>query len=65
MNMLTNLYIKVQTALRSQKGQGMVEYGLILVFVSIVVIGVLTTMGTDLEKVFTDVSAKLKLRPAS
>jgi pilus assembly protein Flp/PilA len=38
-----------------QRGQGLVEYALILVLVAIVVIGVLTTMGTRIEAAFKDI----------
>jgi pilus assembly protein Flp/PilA len=45
--------------LEAEEGQGMVEYGLILVLVSVVVIGVLTTVGVNLTAVFTAVGAAL------
>ena len=47
---------------KDEEGQGMVEYGLIIVLVSIVVIGVLTAMGGGLNAVFQDVVDEL---PAS
>jgi len=42
-----------------QRGQGLVEYALILVLVAIVVIGVLTTMGTRIQAAFQDIVGKL------
>ena len=42
-----------------QKGQGMVEYALILVLVSIVVIVILLTMGDQIANVFSNVVAAL------
>ena len=42
-----------------QDGQGMVEYALILVLVSVVVILVLTTMGGTIRNVFSNVTAVL------
>lgn len=39
----------------SQKGQGLVEYALILVLVAIVVIGVLSLMGGQINNAFQDV----------
>ncbi|HLZ93907.1 MAG TPA: Flp family type IVb pilin, partial [Candidatus Dormibacteraeota bacterium] len=42
-----------------QEGQGMVEYALILVLVSIVVIVILLTMGNQIKNVFSNVVAAL------
>ena len=47
--------------LKNQKGQGMVEYALILALVAIGVIVALTTMGTQIGQLFTDITAKLTL----
>jgi pilus assembly protein Flp/PilA len=47
------------TVLERQKGQGMVEYALILVLVSIVVIVILLTMGGQIANVFSNVVAAL------
>jgi pilus assembly protein Flp/PilA len=44
---------------RGQRGQGMVEYALILVLVSIVVIVILLTMGNQILNVFSNVVAAL------
>lgn len=46
-------------ASNAQTGQGMVEYALILVLVSIVVIVVLLTMGNQIANVFSNVVAAL------
>jgi pilus assembly protein Flp/PilA len=40
-------------------GQGLVEYGLILVLIAIVVIGVLTELGGQTSEVFSSVSCTL------
>lgn len=45
--------------LAEQRGQGMVEYALILVLVSIVVIVILLTMGNQINNVFSNVVAAL------
>ena len=42
-----------------QSGQGMVEYGLILILVSIVVIVILLTMGQQLVNLFSNVVVTL------
>lgn len=45
--------------LRGQKGQGMVEYGLILGLVAVVVIGALTLMGTQVLGKFNSITGAL------
>jgi len=50
---------KLRGLIRSQKAQGMVEYALILVLVSIVVIVILLTMGHQIRNVFSDVVCAL------
>ena len=42
-----------------EEGQGMVEYGLILALVSVVVIGVLAIIGTEILTVFKTVAEEL------
>jgi pilus assembly protein Flp/PilA len=44
-----------------EKGQGMVEYALILVLVSVVAILALTDLGTAVEGVFTSVTSNLAI----
>jgi pilus assembly protein Flp/PilA len=50
---------KVRGLLSREEGQGMVEYALILVLVSIVVILVLTLMGGQIRNTFQDVTNAL------
>ena len=49
----------VKSALRNEKGQGMVEYGLILSLIAVVVIVTMTTMGTSLDGILTRVNGSL------
>ena len=56
--MLSN-YLRLRGRLAREDGQGLVEYALILVLVAIVVIGVLTTMGTRIQVAFQDIVSKL------
>ena len=46
-----------------EDGQGLVEYALILVLVSIVVIVLLTLLGTQVSQIFNDISEDLSTRP--
>jgi pilus assembly protein Flp/PilA len=41
------------------EGQGLVEYALILVLISVVAIGIMTTVGTQVSGVFTTISGSL------
>ena len=42
-----------------EKGQGLVEYALILVLIAIVVIVILTTLGGQVRTVFSNISSGL------
>ncbi len=42
--------------LSHEEGQGLVEYGLILVFVAIVVIAILTILGPQIANVFSRIT---------
>ena len=56
---MLNLYMKLRSLTTRQEGQGLVEYALILVLVSIVVIVILLTMGNQIKNVFSNVVAAL------
>ena len=45
--------------LKSKKGQTLVEYALILAFISVVAISVLVTLGTQVTAVFTAITNQL------
>jgi pilus assembly protein Flp/PilA len=44
---------------RQEKGQGLIEYALIILLVSIVVIIVLRLLGTQIQDVFTSITSTL------
>ena len=56
---MSNLIWKLRGLATRQEGKGMVEYALILVLVSIVVIVILLTMGKQIENVFSNVVVAL------
>ncbi len=58
--MMLKMMTKVTNYFRSEKGQGMVEYGLIIGLVAIVLIVALTTLGGEIGNVFGRVSDELK-----
>jgi pilus assembly protein Flp/PilA len=46
-----------------EKGQGLVEYALILVLIAIVVIVVLGLLGDEVSSIFEDITTELSARP--
>ena len=63
--MLSNLYCKLMASIaaarseKDEKGQGMVEYALILVLIAIVVIVILAVVGKQVSNVFSNVNNAL------
>lgn len=58
MDFLNSLYVRLITSfsmLKNEKGQGLVEYALILVLIAIVVIAALTILGHKTNNVFSTV----------
>ena len=53
------LYVKVSNYLKDQKGQGMVEYGLIIAAIAVVVLVALGTLGNQLKGLFNGFGTKL------
>ena len=45
---------------RDESGATAIEYGLIAALISVVIIAALTTVGTQLQTVFTTISGKLQ-----
>ena len=56
---------KMKNFWRNEEGQGMVEYGLIIALVAVVVIVGLTALGGKANTLFSGISDKLTLTPAS
>ena len=53
--MLTQLMFWFKSLGLSEEAQGLVEYALILVLIAVVVIAVLTTLGTEIEGIFQSI----------
>ncbi|HHU90921.1 MAG TPA: Flp family type IVb pilin [Clostridiaceae bacterium] len=53
------LFNVLSQMMKSKKGQGMVEYGLIIGLIAIVVIVALTALGGGLEGIFNTITDKL------
>ncbi len=56
---MLNLMVKLQNMFRNEKGQGMVEYGLIIGLVAIIAISALTFLGPKVAGVFNAISSAL------
>ncbi len=58
-NYFLELFVKLQTALKSEKGQTLVEYALLLVLIAIVVIAMLKSVGGTTCNAFSKVNSAL------
>jgi pilus assembly protein Flp/PilA len=56
---MTELLLKLKTFWNREEGQGLVEYALILVLVSIVAIGALAAIGTSVTSVLQSIADTL------
>ena len=56
---MVELYVRLANLLRDEKGQGLVEYALIIVLVSIVAAFALTTLGSQISNVFNEITGSL------
>ena len=59
--------MKTSTLLRNKgtKGQTLVEYALILAFISVVAIGVLVALGNNLKGVYSTISSQIAVAASS
>ena len=55
---MLSLWVRWQL-MREQKGQGLVEYALIIVLVAIAVVVAITALGTQIASVFNSITTKL------
>jgi Flp pilus assembly pilin Flp len=66
--MINKVIIRAKSALRrmkSKKGQTLVEYALILAFISVVAISVLLALGQQIKGVFTTITSQLSIAGSS
>jgi pilus assembly protein Flp/PilA len=59
MNYLTELYVKLTSSIKNEKGQTLVEYALLLVLIAIVVIVMLRGVGGNVNNAFSQVNSAL------
>ena len=63
MNYLTEMYVRFMNSMKSEKGQGLVEYALILVLVALAVILVLSYLSGGINSAFSKVNSALNTAP--
>ena len=66
--MIDKMITRVSTSLRrftSRKGQTLVEYALILAFVSVCAISVLIRLGAEIKTVFSTITSQLAVASSS
>jgi pilus assembly protein Flp/PilA len=56
---LAVLIRRLEWATNDQRGQGMVEYALILVLIAVVVIAILMILGNQVQNVFCNISGAM------
>ena len=56
---LTEKYVRIMNAVKSQKGQTLVEYALLLVLIAIVVMAAVTVVGEKANNVYTNIGAAI------
>ena len=61
---ITNANIALRR-MKSRKGQTLVEYALILAFISVVAIAVLVALGNQVKGVFTTITSQIALAASS
>ncbi len=60
MNYLNELYVRMMTAVRSEKGQTIVEYALLLVLIATVVIIIVKGVGLSANNAYSKVNSALQ-----
>lgn len=59
MNWLIEMYVRFMNSLKSEKGQTLVEYALLLVLIAIVVIAMVKGIGSNANSAFSTVNSAL------
>jgi pilus assembly protein Flp/PilA len=57
---MMNLIKKVRGFIRGEKGQGLVEYALILVLVAIVVVASMKLIGCEVQNTYTNIADAIR-----
>ncbi len=58
--MIEEFILKCYTVIKSEKGQGLVEYALLLVLIALVIISMLKGTGLEVNKVYSKINSALE-----
>lgn len=58
-NALLKLYVKMQSLMIQEEGQDLVEYALIIALISVILVGALSAVETQLSTVFSKIASDL------
>ena len=59
MQLIRSLAPALKRFIRDERGVTAIEYGLIAALIAVVIIGTVTTVGENLDRVFTEIGTKL------
>jgi len=57
---MSQLYLYLRNLLKSEEGQDLIEYALLVVFIAIIVMVVLPLVGTQISTVFEQIKSQLE-----
>jgi pilus assembly protein Flp/PilA len=57
--MMLNLYTRLQSLVRDEEGQDLLEYALLVALIALVAVGAITLAGTNVNVIFGNIAAKL------
>jgi pilus assembly protein Flp/PilA len=59
-NLMDNLIAKLQTLLKNEEGQDLVEYGLVVALIAFGAVAAMQALGTEISTVFSQITSVLQ-----
>ena len=57
--MMLNVYTRLQSLVRGEEGQDLLEYALLVALIALVAVGAITLAGTNVNTIFGQIAEKL------
>ena len=57
--MMLNIYTRLQSLVRGEEGQDLLEYALLVALIALVAVGAITLAGTNVNTIFGQIATKL------